>query len=109
MVRPNSATTGILISARDTFHGCPGPPSYAPLAGLSIWIGWTTMDSFRNQYALYQDPRIVVAAGLAAGFAYWAVAGWNAGFWKPVFQTGAVTLQAGEARPRDGNAARWGN
>ena len=25
-------------------------------------------------------------AGLAAGFAYWAIAGWNAGFWKPVFR-----------------------
>jgi hypothetical protein len=28
----------------------------------------------------------VVAAGVAAGFAYWAVAGWSAGFWKPVFR-----------------------
>ena len=24
-------------------------------------------------------------AGIAAGFAYWAVAGWSAGFWRPVF------------------------
>jgi len=27
----------------------------------------------------------VFGAGLAGGFAYWAVAGWSAGFWKPVF------------------------
>ena len=25
------------------------------------------------------------AAGVVAGFAYWLVAGWSAGFWKPVF------------------------
>mgnify|MGYP003331703740 CR=1 FL=1 len=28
---------------------------------------------------------VVIGAGIAAGFAYWAVAGWSAGFWKPVF------------------------
>jgi len=26
----------------------------------------------------------VIAAGLAGGFADWVIAGWNAGFWKPV-------------------------
>ena len=31
-------------------------------------------------------PMAVIAAGLAAGFAYWLVAGWSAGFWKPVFR-----------------------
>jgi hypothetical protein len=31
------------------------------------------------------EPQYVIAAGLAGGFAYWAVAGWNAGFWKPVY------------------------
>jgi hypothetical protein len=28
----------------------------------------------------------VTAAGLAGGFAYWLIAGWSAGFWKPVFR-----------------------
>ena len=32
------------------------------------------------------EPLPVIAAGLAGGFAYWAVAGWSAGFWKPVFR-----------------------
>jgi hypothetical protein len=36
------------------------------------------------------EPRYVIAAGLAGGFAYWAVAGWNAGFWKPVFRQRAL-------------------
>jgi hypothetical protein len=27
----------------------------------------------------------VIAAGLAGGLAYWAIAGFSAGFWKPVF------------------------
>ena len=31
------------------------------------------------------EPTYVFGAGLAGGFAYWAVAGWSAGFWKPVF------------------------
>jgi hypothetical protein len=54
--------------------------------GLSIWVGWATMTEFRRQYEIYDDPKIVIAAGFAAGFAYWAVAGWSAGFWKPVFR-----------------------
>jgi hypothetical protein len=37
----------------------------------------------------------IIAAGLAAGFAYWAIAGWNAGFWKPVFRrSGTVPATA---------------
>jgi hypothetical protein len=61
---------------------------HAPAGALSIWIGWSTMDDFRSPYALFENPVGVIAAGIAAGFAYWAVAGWNAGFWKPVFADG---------------------
>ena len=46
------------------------------------------MAEFRRQYEFYDDPIMAAAAGLAAGFAYWAVAGWSAGFWKPVFRPG---------------------
>ena len=31
------------------------------------------------------EPLPVIAAGLAGGLAYWAIAGFSAGFWKPVF------------------------
>jgi hypothetical protein len=32
------------------------------------------------------NATFVFGAGLAAGFTYWAVAGWSAGFWRPVFR-----------------------
>jgi hypothetical protein len=58
---------------------------HAPAGGLCIWLGWSTMDDFRTPYVFFENSLGVAAAGIAAGFAYWAVAGWNAGFWKPVF------------------------
>ena len=53
--------------------------------GLSAWIGWIALEEYRKPFEFYDQPVIVVGAGIAAGFAYWAIAGWNAGFWKPVF------------------------
>jgi hypothetical protein len=58
---------------------------HAPAGALSIWVGWSTMDDLHSPYVSFENPLGVTAAGIAAGFAYWAVAGWNAGFWKPVF------------------------
>jgi hypothetical protein len=52
---------------------------------LSALIGWAMTTGIRRLDDFYGDPLIVAGAGIAAGFAYWAVAGWNAGFWKPVF------------------------
>ena len=43
------------------------------------------MQDPQEQYRFLTEPRIMVAAGLAGGLAYWLVAGWTAGFWKPVF------------------------
>jgi hypothetical protein len=37
--------------------------------------------------------------GLAAGVAYWLVAGWSAGFWKPVFDQAARRLPSETAPP----------
>jgi len=53
--------------------------------GLSAWIGLNTMVEMNQPYNFYSEPIIAIGAGIVAGFAYWAVAGWNAGFWKPVF------------------------
>jgi hypothetical protein len=53
--------------------------------GLSASLGWIALADVRRPYELFDEPLIVVGAGIAAGFAYWAIAGWNAGFWKPVF------------------------
>ncbi len=58
------------------FHVCGG--AAAALIGLN-----TATDG--DAYDLYNAPVIVIGAGFAAGFAYWVVAGWSAGFWKPVF------------------------
>lgn len=76
------ATLGVLISEIFAirswmFHAANG--------ALASWIGWVAMEKFLKEFEFYQEPIIVVGAGIAAGFAYWAVAGWNAGFWKPVF------------------------
>ena len=54
-------------------------------------IGWKVMEDFLKSYEFYSDAKIVIAAGIAAGFTYWAVAGWSAGFWKPVFTQSAAS------------------
>ncbi len=53
--------------------------------GLSAWIGWSIMQDAQDRYRFLTEPRVMVAAGFAGGLAYWLVAGWTAGFWKPVF------------------------
>ena len=53
--------------------------------GLSVLFSLTTIGAFDKEYSLADAPLIAVGAGIAAGFAYWLVAGWSAGFWKPVF------------------------
>jgi hypothetical protein len=52
--------------------------------GFSAWFGLTMGDVGRT-HEFYSDPLIALGAGIAAGFVYWLVAGWSAGFWKPVF------------------------
>jgi hypothetical protein len=52
--------------------------------GLATCIGWALMADMRAEYTDFADPKILIAAGLAAGLAYWLVAGWSAGFWRPV-------------------------
>jgi hypothetical protein len=58
---------------------------HAANGALSAWVGLTTMVQMNKPYDFYSEPLIAVGAGIAAGFAYWLVAGWSAGFWKPVF------------------------
>jgi hypothetical protein len=76
------AAVGVLISEAFAvrswiFHALNG--------GLSAWIGWSIMQDAQDQYRFLTEPRVMVAAGLAGGLAYWLIAGWSAGFWKPVF------------------------
>jgi hypothetical protein len=58
---------------------------HAACGGLAAWIGLVTIGPLDADYDFSEVPLIVVGAGIAAGFAYWLVAGWSAGFWKPVF------------------------
>jgi hypothetical protein len=53
--------------------------------GLSAAVSLMSVGGFDKTYSLSDEPLIAVGAGIAAGFAYWVVAGWSAGFWKPVF------------------------
>jgi hypothetical protein len=53
--------------------------------GLSAAVSLASIGGFDKTYDLSDAPLIAIGAGIAAGFAYWAVAGWSAGFWKPVF------------------------
>jgi hypothetical protein len=85
------AAIGVLISEALAirswlFHAANG--------GLSAWLGWAMTQSPRYPPPLagegsvggwfLAEPRILVAAGLLAGLAYWIVSGWTAGFWKPI-------------------------
>jgi len=52
---------------------------------IAAWLGWQTFAAFDQSGEPVNQATFVFGAGLAGGFAYWAVAGWSAGFWKPVF------------------------
>lgn len=53
---------------------------------VTAWIGWNLFGYIDDTHVPLNDPLAVTAAGLAGGFAYWLIAGWSAGFWKPVFR-----------------------
>jgi hypothetical protein len=58
---------------------------FAICGGLSAWVSLVTVGALDKDYDLSNAPLIAVGAGIAAGFAYWVIAGWSAGIWKPVF------------------------
>jgi hypothetical protein len=51
---------------------------------LCALLGWTLTRDLRDEHHFFSNPTILVAAGIAASAAYWLIAGWTAGFWKPV-------------------------
>jgi hypothetical protein len=74
---------------------------------VSAWLGSQMLAPLNNMGEPINETTMIFGAGLAGGFAYWAVAGWSAGFWKPVFREryapAAIPLpnpppQAGEGR-----------
>jgi hypothetical protein len=57
---------------------------HAVNGGLSAAIAWAMTRDIEEGYRFLTEPMALIAAGLAAGLAYWLVAGWTAGFWKPI-------------------------
>ena len=80
-----AAAVGVLISEAFAIRSWI---YHAANGGLAAWIGWSLMQDAQNDYRFLAEPKIMVAAGLAGGLAYWVVAGSTAGFWKPVFRSG---------------------
>ncbi len=59
---------------------------HAGNGALTAWIGWSLFGYVDDSRIAVNEPLAVIAAGLAGGLAYWLIAGWSAGFWKPVFR-----------------------
>jgi hypothetical protein len=90
------AAIGVLIS--ETF-AIRSWMFHAGNGAVSAWIGWSLFGYIDDSRIPLNEPLPVIAAGLAGGLAYWAIAGWNAGFWKPVFRPDPAALPANVASP----------
>lgn len=77
------ASIGILISEAFAIRSWL---FHVPNGIISAWLGWQLYGAVAGRDLPFDQPLILVAAGIAGGFAYWAVAGFSAGFYKPVFR-----------------------
>jgi hypothetical protein len=64
---------------------------HAGNGAVSAWMAWNMFGYVDNTRVPLNGPLAIIAAGLAGGFAYWAIAGWSAGFWRPVFRRSKET------------------
>ena len=77
------ASIGILISEAFAIRSW----IFHVLNGVAAaWLGWQFYGSVAGNSIPYIQPLVLSAAGIAGGFAYWAVAGFSAGFYKPIFR-----------------------
>ena len=65
---------------------------HAANGAVSAWIGSQIFSPYADSPMPFDGITYVLAAGLAGGLSYWLVAGWSAGFWKPVFTTTVRTV-----------------
>jgi hypothetical protein len=72
---------------------------HAGNGAVSAWLGWSLFGYIDDSRVPLNRPLAVIAAGLAGGLAYWAIAGWSAGFWKPVFRSGETVVPPNTASP----------
>jgi hypothetical protein len=80
------AVVGVLIAEAFAirswiFHAANG--------SISAYVAWSNFGYVDGSRVALTGPLAVIAAGLAGGLTYWAIAGWSSGFWKPVFRPGA--------------------
>lgn len=90
------AAIGILISEGFAIRSWM---FHAGNGAVSAWIGWSLFGYIGDSRIPLNRPLAVIAAGLAGGLAYWAIAGWSAGFWRPVFRRPEPVLPANTAAP----------
>jgi hypothetical protein len=90
------AAIGILIS--ETF-AIRSFLFHAGNGAVSALIGWNLFGYIDDTGIPLNEPLAVIAAGLAGGLAYWAIAGFSAGFWKPVFRRPAGAALPAASHP----------
>ena len=90
------AAVGILVSEAFAIRSWM---FHAGNGAASAWVGWRLFGYIDDSRIPLNRPLAVLAAGLAGGLAYWAIAGWSAGFWKPVFRRPEPALPANIASP----------
>jgi hypothetical protein len=75
---------------------------HAANGAASAWLGWNLFGYIDDAHVALNEPLPVIAAGVAGGLAYWAIAGFSAGFWKAVFrrpEIAALPTQAASHPP----------
>ena len=72
---------------------------HAANGAISAWVGSQIFSPYSDSPMPFDGITYVLAAGLAGGLSYWLVAGWSAGFWKPVFTTSAQPIATTPAQP----------
>jgi hypothetical protein len=90
------AAIGILIS--ETF-AIRSFLFHAGNGAVSALIGWSLFGYIDETRIPLNEPLAVIAAGLAGGLAYWAIAGFSAGFWKPIFRRPAGAALPAASHP----------
>jgi hypothetical protein len=79
---------------------------HAGNGALAAWIGWSLFGYLDDTRVPLNEPLAVIAAGLLGGLVYWAIAGWSAGFWRPVFRNRQAVPPAPHAPARSTQVAR---